>query len=268
MTSALVIDDVKAMRLLVSSLLERRCGVVVVGHAESAAEAMSEYTKLWPDLATLDLQLPDEDGLVLLRRLLQIDPDARILVVTAVDAPAVHRSAMVAGAQCVLRKPISPEQLEAAVSAAMKKPRVLPAVPESEMSDVPADAPSLLVIDDRATTLGPIAQAAALAGCRILGRASTFAHACDFLQTQRPDLIVFEIGAGGAPHDNLRQLGELAVDQPLPPVIAVTAQTDRGVVEAALHAGIVAYVLKPVEPAELAAVLRRTLGSPPDYCPR
>ena len=252
MATALVIDDVQAFRLLVTSLLQRRCGVTVVGEADNGALAVEFYKKLWPELVTLDLNLPDQDGLVVLRNLLRLDRDARVVVISSEDDIVVHTAALAAGAKAVVGKPLKGQELAEAVRLALEEPRHRPA-------SFDADVRSILVIDDQPDMAAIAAQAAALAECQVGGHVPNVAAARTFLASQQADLVVFELGAGDRPEVNLRWLAEVSKLQVMPAVIAVTRHAERAVVELAARNGVKAYLIKPVTPAQLAEALKRAL---------
>lgn len=78
------------------------------------------FLKHKPDLVLLDLLLPGESGISLLRRIKKQEPNARVLVVTAVDQEKVDQELKELGVRGILRKPFDIMDLNASVSAALK----------------------------------------------------------------------------------------------------------------------------------------------------
>ncbi len=112
----LVVDDHPMVREGLRSMLEADA-VEVVGEAGSGAEAIRRAGELAPDVVLLDLRLPDLDGLTVLRRLGDVAPAARVLVVSMHDDSALVRRAVEAGAAGYVLKGINRRELLAAVEA-------------------------------------------------------------------------------------------------------------------------------------------------------
>ena len=78
----LIVDDSKLMRRLMKETLIAD-GWDVVGEAADGREAAEKYQQLWPDAVTLDMIMPDADGIQALHSILAINPHAKIVVVSA-----------------------------------------------------------------------------------------------------------------------------------------------------------------------------------------
>lgn len=106
----LVTDDATIMREMIKDTA-REAGWEIVGEAQNGAEAIEKYKQLKPDVATLDLVMPQYDGLHALRGILEYDPDATVIVVSALDQKTVLQNAFRAGATDFLVKPFDKSQL-------------------------------------------------------------------------------------------------------------------------------------------------------------
>src|ERR1700710_2285675 len=82
MARVLVVDDAAFMRKVVSDALNRG-GHEVIGEAANGAEAIARYQELQPDLMTLDITMPEMDGLTALKEIIAIDPRARVVMCSA-----------------------------------------------------------------------------------------------------------------------------------------------------------------------------------------
>lgn len=111
----LLVDDHAIVREGYRRLLERRHDLEIAGEAGSAEEALALFRQLEPDVAVLDLGLPDMGGVELIGRLLQRDGDARILVFSMHRDPLFATQALRAGALGYVTKSSSPEVLVNAV---------------------------------------------------------------------------------------------------------------------------------------------------------
>ncbi len=110
----LITDDAVIMRTIIADTA-RESGWEVVGQAKNGAEAIEKYKELRPDIVTLDLVMPEFDGLHALRGILEFDPEAVVLVVSALDQKSVLQNAFRHGATDFLVKPFDKPQLIAAL---------------------------------------------------------------------------------------------------------------------------------------------------------
>jgi DNA-binding NarL/FixJ family response regulator len=112
----MVIDDHPVVRDGLRSMLVDP-GVEVVGEAGSATDAVGQIHELIADVVLLDMALPDADGVTTLKRLKAVRPQARILVLTMHDNPALVREAVRAGASGYLLKGVNRKELLSALRA-------------------------------------------------------------------------------------------------------------------------------------------------------
>ncbi len=99
-----IADDHELARAGLRSMLEGDRGVVVVGEATNGAEAVELCQQLKPDLALLDVRMPDMDGLAATRVIRQVSPETRIVIVTTHENPEYLLVALKAGAAGYLLK--------------------------------------------------------------------------------------------------------------------------------------------------------------------
>src|SRR5579871_3319421 len=100
----LIVDDSQFLRNRLKEILERN-GFEVVGIAQNGLEAVSQYEKLKPDLVTLDIIMPQINGLETLKKLRAIDPDAAVVIVTSFSSQDSVKDCMMAGAKSYVLKP-------------------------------------------------------------------------------------------------------------------------------------------------------------------
>ena len=120
----LLVDDHPIVREGVQSLLSNYEEFVVVGEAEDGETAVFQFRALQPDITLLDIRLPDESGLMVLNRLRQIQPTARILLLTSFEDDEYVMAALQAGAQGYILKNASDALLVQAIRAAHRGERV------------------------------------------------------------------------------------------------------------------------------------------------
>jgi two-component system, chemotaxis family, chemotaxis protein CheY len=118
MARVLVVDDAAFMRKVVSDALTSG-GHVVVGEAGNGSEAVQRYQELSPELVTLDITMPEKDGLEALGEIISIDPGARVLMCSALGQESKVIESIQKGAKDFVVKPFQPAQLLEAVGKAL-----------------------------------------------------------------------------------------------------------------------------------------------------
>jgi two-component system, chemotaxis family, chemotaxis protein CheY len=106
----LVVDDATIMRMRIAGIA-REAGWDVVAEAVNGREGLARYAEHRPDLVTLDIVMPELDGVETLRELHRTDPDARVVMVSAVDQRAKLRECLALGALDFVVKPFDKERL-------------------------------------------------------------------------------------------------------------------------------------------------------------
>jgi two-component system chemotaxis response regulator CheY len=114
----LVVDDAIYIRKLVRRVVEG-VGHEVVAEASDAAEALAQFAQVRPELAIVDIVLPERDGIELVRQLRSIVSDARVLVYSAYGHEETVRQALDAGALSYVVKSTDPQPLVNAIERAL-----------------------------------------------------------------------------------------------------------------------------------------------------
>ena len=110
----MIVDDSNIIRSKIARALGKH-GLEIAALASNGQEAVRCYTTVRPDLVTMDLTMLNMDGIECIRRLRQINPDVRILVVSALADKATAISALKEGAQGFLHKPFTEDDLTEAM---------------------------------------------------------------------------------------------------------------------------------------------------------
>jgi two-component system chemotaxis response regulator CheY len=108
----LITDDAMIIRQIIKDMATT-AGWEVVGEAGNGQEAIDRYRELRPDAVTLDLVMPEHDGLHALHGIMEFDPQARVLVVSALEQRGVLKDAFKAGAADFVSKPFDRQNLQA-----------------------------------------------------------------------------------------------------------------------------------------------------------
>lgn len=110
MKSVLIVDDAAFMRLALRTLVEKH-GYNVVGEAENGRRAIAKYMDLKPDIVTMDITMPDMDGVTALKEIMKLDKAAKIVIITAMGQENKVREAVIAGARSFIVKPFKDEHI-------------------------------------------------------------------------------------------------------------------------------------------------------------
>jgi two-component system chemotaxis response regulator CheY len=112
--TVLVCDDALFMRTMVKDILTQ-AGFTVLGEAENGQQAVEQYKKLKPDLVTMDIIMPEMGGIEAVKKIMEVDPQARILMCSAMGQQALVLEAIQAGAKDFVVKPFQPSRVLEAV---------------------------------------------------------------------------------------------------------------------------------------------------------
>ncbi|MCW2277931.1 response regulator [Heliophilum fasciatum] len=114
----LIVDDAAFMRMMVKDILTKN-GYQVVAEAENGAIAVERWKEHKPDLTTMDITMPEMDGINAVRAIRAIDPNARIVMCSAMGQQAMVIDAIQAGAKDFIVKPFQPARVLEAVRKAL-----------------------------------------------------------------------------------------------------------------------------------------------------
>jgi two-component system chemotaxis response regulator CheY len=118
MARVLVVDDAAFMRKVLSDALATG-GHEVVGEAANGLEAVARYQELHPDVTTLDITMPEKDGLEALREILAADPSARVIMCSALGQESKVLESIKSGAKDFVVKPFQPDRVLEAIGKAL-----------------------------------------------------------------------------------------------------------------------------------------------------
>ena len=110
----LIVDDAAFMRMMVKDILSKN-GYEVVGEAQDGAQAVEKYKDLRPDLVTMDITMPEMDGITALREIKKIDPNAKVIMCSAMGQQAMVIDAIQAGAKDFIVKPFQADRVIEAI---------------------------------------------------------------------------------------------------------------------------------------------------------
>ncbi len=107
----LIVDDAQFVRYRLKKIVAKMDFAEVVGEASNGIEGVSLYKKLKPDLVTMDLVMPDSDGLNAIEQIIKFDKDAKIVVISAIGQEMSVIDAKEKGASDYIKKPFKEEEV-------------------------------------------------------------------------------------------------------------------------------------------------------------
>ena len=118
MARVLVVDDAAFMRKMVTDALTKG-GHEVVGEAANGNEAVERYRELRPEVTTLDITMPEKDGLTALQEIIALDPGARVVMCSALGQESKVLESIKIGAKDFVVKPFQADRVLGAVDKAL-----------------------------------------------------------------------------------------------------------------------------------------------------
>lgn len=106
----LVVDDAMIMRAIIKDTA-KQAGWEIAGEATNGAEAVERFRELKPDMATLDIVMPEMDGVEALRTIKTEHPQARVVMISAIDQRAKLNECIQLGALDFIVKPFDKQRL-------------------------------------------------------------------------------------------------------------------------------------------------------------
>ena len=110
-STILIVDDAEFMRVMLRDIIEDM-GMTVAGEAGNGREAIQLYDQIRPDLVLMDITMPVMDGTEALKNILQSDPEANVVMITALGQKEQVLAAIKTGARDFIIKPFDQERVQ------------------------------------------------------------------------------------------------------------------------------------------------------------
>jgi two-component system chemotaxis response regulator CheY len=110
----LIVDDAAFMRMMIRDILSKN-GFEVCGEANDGAQAIEKFKELKPDLITMDITMPEMDGIQALKEIKKIEPNAKVIMCSAMGQQAMVIDAIQAGAKDFIVKPFQADRVIEAI---------------------------------------------------------------------------------------------------------------------------------------------------------
>ncbi|MFA1820665.1 response regulator [Virgibacillus oceani] len=110
----LIVDDAAFMRMMIKDILTKN-GFEVVGEAQDGVQAVEKYKELTPDLVTMDITMPEMDGITALKQIKEENNEAKVIMCSAMGQQTMVIDAIQAGAQDFIVKPFQEDRVIEAI---------------------------------------------------------------------------------------------------------------------------------------------------------
>ena len=110
MKTVLIVDDSTIMRIMMKNTLTNH-GFEVVGEATNGKAGVKKYKELKPDIVTMDVTMDEMNGIEALSKIMGINPEAKVIMVSAMGQEVVVRDAIMLGAKAFIVKPFDEAQI-------------------------------------------------------------------------------------------------------------------------------------------------------------
>ncbi|URM31702.1 response regulator [Cytobacillus firmus] len=114
----LIVDDAAFMRMMIKDILSKN-GYDIVGEAADGAQAVDKYKETQPDLVTMDITMPEMDGITALKEIKKINSGAKVIMCSAMGQQAMVIDAIQAGAKDFIVKPFQADRVLEAIGKAL-----------------------------------------------------------------------------------------------------------------------------------------------------
>ena len=115
--NVMIVDDQRSIRALIHSIVTD-IGAEVIAEAENGAQAIEYYRRYQPDIVMMDINMPQVSGIEALKIIMQLNPNALIIMLTSLDSHSVIQECIDAGAKNFLLKNNSPDQIASEIQEA------------------------------------------------------------------------------------------------------------------------------------------------------
>ncbi len=115
MAKILIVDDSRTSRKFLRTMLEADQHEII-GEASNGIEGIAKYKELHPDITTMDITMPELDGIDALKKIMEFDPQATVVMVTAAGQKNKIVEAVKYGAKDFLPKPFEAEQIRSIIN--------------------------------------------------------------------------------------------------------------------------------------------------------
>lgn len=261
---ALIVDDSATMRATLKAFLEST-DIEVIGQLSSGSQLLQTISQLTPDIVCLDYNLPDINGLELLKSIISEYPQVAVIMITGEQAANLQGLAAEYGAAGFIHKPFSQDQVIKEINHIIQTQRLFantrkPAKKVDAQEDVDEFSVkrTAIIADDSKTMRALLTAILTNQEIDVLAEATNGAQAVELVAQHQPDIACLDIDMPVM--DGLDALREIHQKSPSTKVLMITGNAKREVVMEALKQGAISFVVKPFDPVKVSEVITKVLS--------
>lgn len=261
---ALIVDDSATMRATLNAFLAS-AGIEVIGQLASGKQLLQIIGQAAPDMVCLDYNLPDINGLELLKSIVSIHPQVAVVMITGEQDPHLQSAAAECGAAGFIHKPFSQDKIVKEIQHVIQTQRLLK---DTRQPAQKAGADELvaeftlkktaIIADDSKTMRGLLAAILANQEIDVLAVATNGAQAVELVARFKPDIACLDIDMPAM--NGLEALREMRRKNPATKVLMISGNTQREVVMEAAKQGAIGFIVKPFDPVKVSEALAKALS--------
>lgn len=272
MARVMIVDDSFVARRAQAKILTE-LGHTVVGTAADGTQAFAEYSRLQPDVVTMDLTMPGMSGGDAMTKILASFPEARIIVISASEERDVVFDALERGARHYIIKPVTAEKVAATVASVLKQNfdqekyrDIVRMMRESDqapcelarcLATADTRSPHILIVDDSAVARQCLREIVTELGYTVAGEAENGSQAFVEYARLRPDIVTMDLTMQGM--DGADATSKIIATFPEARIVVISAMEERQVVVDSLERGARHFIIKPITREKVCSVLTNVL---------
>lgn len=261
---ALIVDDSASMRSTLKAFLES-AGIEVIGQLSSGNQLLQTITQSTPDIVCLDYNLPDINGLELLKSITSEHPQVAVVMITGEQDPSLRSVAAKSGAAGFIQKPLSQDQVIKEIKHIIQTQRLL-ADTRKPVNEVGADEivteftikKTAIIADDSKTMRALLTAILTNQEIDVLAEATNGAQAVELVVQHQPDIACLDIDMPVM--DGLDALRKIHQKSPSTKVLMITGNAKREVVMEAVKQGAIGFIVKPFDPDKVGEAITKAMG--------
>jgi two-component system chemotaxis response regulator CheY len=259
---ALIVDDSATMRSTLNAILSS-ANIEVVGLLPSGVKLLQTIANSPPDIVCLDYNLPDINGLELLKSIVLQHPQVAVVMITGEQDPAFRNAAAEAGAAGFIQKPFSQIQVVKELESVLHTKRLLAKAHSkktaaSKLAKPASTNKTAVIADDSKTMRGLLSAILSNQNIDVVAEAANGDQAVELVIQHQPDIVCLDIDMPGK--NGLDALAEIRQKFPSTKVLMITGNTNRAAVMEAVKHGVADFVTKPFSPEKVGEAITKALS--------
>jgi len=257
---AIIVDDSDTIRSTLNAFLVS-ANIEVVKQFSSGQNLLPSLDKLTPDIVCLDYNLPETNGLELLKSIMSAHPEIAVVMITGDRDPVLHRAAAEAGAAGFICKPFSQEQVVQQITHIVQSRHLLACIctkPEDSLTGARSKH-TALIADDSKSMRELLKAILTSQHINVIAEASNGIQAVELALMHKPDIVCLDIEMPAM--NGMEALREIRRENPSIKVLMITGIAQRGLVIEAAKLGVVGFIAKPFDHNKVGAAIAAAVGS-------